>query len=131
MTVSVRKTFFLAVGIISTALGVIGIFLPLLPTVPFLLLAAACFARSSERCHRWLLDHNHLGPIVRATLHGAGIPKRAKFTAITLLWLTIAPTALLIQLPWVRVMLLAVALTVTVYLCRLPTRDGTTAAAPD
>ena len=51
------------------AAGVVGIFVPLLPTVPFLLLAAACFARSSERFHSWLLEHSHLGPLVRDYLH--------------------------------------------------------------
>jgi len=120
MTAAVRKAVLLSVGIASTALGVIGIFLPLLPTVPFLLLAAACFARSSERCHRWLLEHNHLGPIVRAALHGAGIPRRAKITSITLLWVTIVLSAVLVPLLWVRVVLFVVAVAVTCYLLRLP-----------
>ena len=114
----------LAGGVLCTGLAVLGIFLPLLPTVPFLLLAAACFARSSERLHRWLLDHRHLGPMIRGYLDGSGIPRRAKATAIVLVWVTVPPSAILVvPLPWVRVLLFGIALAVTLYLLRLPTRQ--------
>lgn len=116
------KWILLTVGIVSTALGVLGIFLPLLPTTPLLLLAAACFARSSDRFHRWLVDHAHLGPMVRGYLEGTGIPRRAKATAIAMVWLTIPTSALLlVSLPWVRAILFAIAVGVTLYLVRLPT----------
>lgn len=108
-------------GMVSTGLAVLGIFLPLIPTVPLLLLAAACFARSSERFHRRLLDHSRLGPIIRPYLAGVGIPRRAKTTAIILIWLTIPASALYIPIFWVRVLLIAIAASVTVYLLRLPT----------
>lgn len=122
----------LALGIICTGLAVLGIFLPLLPTVPFLLLAAACFARSSERLHRWLLDHRHLGPMLRGYLEGSGIPRRAKATAITLVWVTVPPSAIfVVPLPWVRVFLFGIALAVTIYLLRLPTLpDGDSPRTP-
>jgi hypothetical protein len=118
----VLKWILLTVGIVSTALGVLGIFLPLLPTTPLLLLAAACFARSSDRFHRWLVEHDHLGPMVRGYLEGTGIPRRAKATAIAMVWLTIPTSALLlVPLPWVRAILFAIAVGVTLYLVRLPT----------
>ena len=92
-----------AAGLGCTALGVLGIFLPLLPTVPLLLLAAACFTRGSERFHNWLLDHPHLGPMIRGYLDGQGMPLRAKIIAIGLIWVTI-PVSVLFFIPlfWIR-----------------------------
>lgn len=120
----ILRWLLLGAGILATILAVLGIFLPLLPTVPLLLLAAACFARSSEKIHRWLLEHRHLGPIIQGYLHGSGIPRRARATALCLIWITIPLSAfLVVPLPWVRVLLIAVGLGVTVYLMRLPTRD--------
>ena len=63
----------LAIGWLSVALGVIGIFLPVLPTTPFLLLAAACFVRSSRRFYIWLVTHPHLGPWIRDYLEGLSL----------------------------------------------------------
>ncbi|MBI2354965.1 MAG: YbaN family protein [Deltaproteobacteria bacterium] len=115
----------LAAGFICTAIGVLGIFLPLLPTTPLLLLAAACFARSSERFHRRLLGHGRLGPMIRGYLEGSGIPLRAKVSAIAMVWLTVPASAfLVVPLPWVRVLLLVIAVGVTVHLLRLPTGSG-------
>lgn len=119
----ILRWLLLGVGILATTLAVLGIFLPLLPTVPLLLLAAACFARSSERVHRWLLEHRHLGPILHGYLDGSGIPRRARATALCLIWVTIPASAVLVPLLWIRVLLFAVALGITVYLMRLPTRD--------
>jgi hypothetical protein len=113
----------IVIGLCSTALAVLGIFLPLLPTVPLLLLAAACFARSSERFYRWLLEHRHLGPMVRDYLDGRGIPLRAKVTAVGMIWVTIPISVFFVPIPWVRVLLIAIGLGVTVYLIRLPLRE--------
>ena len=114
-----------AAGLVSTALGVAGIFLPLLPTVPMLLLAAACFARGSERFHGWLLGHPRLGPMISGYLEGQGIPLRAKITAIALIWISI-PVSVLFFIPllWVRVFLVAVGMCVSIYLLRLPLSDA-------
>jgi hypothetical protein len=101
--------------------GVIGLFLPLLPTVPFLLLAAACFARSSERFHSWLLQHTHLGPLIRDYLNGGGIPIKARNTAIIMIWISLPASAfLLVSIVWVKIALLAVAAGITLYLLGLP-----------
>ena len=111
----------ITVGLACTGLAILGIFLPLLPTVPLLLLAAACFARSSERFHGWLLQHPRLGPMIRGYLDGQGIPLRSKIYAIALLWLTISISALfLTSLLWVQITLFAIGCGVTVYLLRLP-----------
>ena len=77
-----RKGIFLVAGFGLVGLGTIGIFVPLLPTTPFLLLAAACFARSSERCHRWLLGHRLFGPILKNWHEHRCIPRRAKRVAV-------------------------------------------------
>ena len=115
----------LLLGAACILLGVLGIFLPLLPTVPLLLLAAACFARSSEPCHRWLLEHNQLGPLFRGYLDGSGIPRRSRNIAIVLLWLTITPSALfLVPLLAIKLLLFTIASGVTIYLLRLPLADN-------
>jgi len=111
-------------GLLFTGLGILGIFVPLLPTTPFLLLAAACFARSSDRFYRWLLEHRYLGPIVSGYMDGSGIPARAKRTAITLVWLTLCPGAfLLVSQTWLKVLLILLAISITWYLASLPTRE--------
>ncbi len=107
-------------GLLCVGLAVVGIFLPLLPTVPLLLLAAACFARSSERFHAWLLEHTYLGPMIRDYLDGQGIPLKAKISAIALMWAAIAISLYVVSVDWVRLLLIAIAAGVTIYLARLP-----------
>lgn len=119
-------------GWVSIVSGVVGIFLPLIPTIPFLLLAAACFARSSERFHTWLIDHNHLGPLLRSYLHGGGIPLKAKKVAIGMVWVSFPASAFLfVPVVWVKIVLMVIATGITLYLLGLPTippveKDGKT-----
>lgn len=76
-----RGVFMLA-GFVLAALGFVGLFLPVLPTTPFLILAAACFARSSDRLENWLLTHPRLGPVLRDWRAHRAIPRRAKWLAL-------------------------------------------------
>ena len=78
----------LAVGTVSLVLGIVGVFLPMWPTTPFLLLTAACYIRSSDRLYRWLIEHRHLGRYVRDYMSGKGIPLRAKRVSLSLIWLS-------------------------------------------
>ena len=118
----VLRWVLISCGWIFIAGGVVGIFLPLVPTVPFLLLAAACFARSSERFHTWLVEHYHLGPLVRDYLDGAGIPLRAKRMAIGMVWVSFtASTFLFARALWLKVLLISTAVGITLYLISLPT----------
>ncbi|GFM49622.1 inner membrane protein [Pseudomonas cichorii] len=110
-----------AVGWTSVGLGVIGIFLPVLPTTPFLLLAAACFARSSPRFYNWLVNHKRLGPWIRDYLAGNGIPLKGKVYAIGLMWVSISLSCYLVPLPWARGFMLASAVLVTIYILRQKT----------
>jgi len=114
----------LAVGFCSTGLAILGIFLPLLPTVPLLLLAAACFARSSERFHNWLHNHQKLGPIIRDYLSGQGIPLRSKITAIVFIWFSISISVFVINPYWLKTLLVIIGFSVTLYLLSLTTSNG-------
>lgn len=76
-----KRTLWLILGLLAVVLGVIGVFLPLLPTVPFLLLAAFCFARSSARLHDWLLSHPTFGPPIADWQRSGAISRRAKILA--------------------------------------------------
>lgn len=112
----------LAVGWLSVGLGVLGLFLPVLPTTPFLLLAAACFSRSSPRFHAWLINHRLLGPLIRDYLGGEGIPRKAKVYAISLMWISIGISCWWVPIPWVRILMLASAVGVTLWILRQKTR---------
>lgn len=113
----------LGIGWISVALGVIGIFLPILPTTPFLLLAAACFVRSSRRVYVWLVTHPRLGPWIRDYLDGQGIPLKAKVYAIGLMWASILLSCYLVPLLPARLFMLTSAVLVTLYILRQKTRE--------
>lgn len=117
------KYIFLLIGSLSLVLGVIGIFLPLLPTTPFLLLSAAMFFRSSPRAYRWLLGHRHLGPYIRSFREERSIPLRAKIISLSLLWLTsLHCMVLMFGSWWLRAAMLAVAVGVSWYILSLKTR---------
>ncbi len=119
---ALAKPFLILGGTVSVALGVAGMFLPLLPTTPFLLLAAFCYARSSRRYYDWLMTNRWFGEYIRNYREGRGIPLRQKAGVITLLWLTIGyATLFVVPLWWARVLLLGIATAVTVHLLRLPT----------
>jgi uncharacterized membrane protein YbaN (DUF454 family) len=75
------RPLFLILGLLFVGLGVVGAFLPLMPTTIFLILAAGCFTRSSPRLERWLLDHRRFGPLLRAWREHGAIPRRAKALA--------------------------------------------------
>lgn len=107
----------LAAGVLCVILGVIGIFLPILPTTPFLLLAAACFARSCDSCHAWLLEHRWFGSFIRNWYERRGVTRRQKTAALAFLWAGIAVSiAFGTDLLWVRLMLVAIATCTTLYL---------------
>ena len=117
-----KRLLMVAAGTCSVVLGVIGIFMPVLPTTPFLLLAAALYARSSPRFYRWLMNQKHLGPYLRNYREGRGIPLRTKAVTLGMLWLTIGSTAAFAVEGWiVRLLLAAVAIGVTAHIARVPT----------
>jgi len=112
-----NRPLLIAVGSFFVGLAFIGIFVPLLPTVPFLLLAAACYARSSERFSNWLLNNRLFGKAVRDYREGKGVPPRTKAIAIALLWITIGfSVAFAVSLLAFKVVLMLIALGVTIHI---------------
>lgn len=108
-------------GWLSLAAGVVGLFLPLIPSVPFLLLSVICFSRSSECFHSWLVQHKQLGPMLKSYLMHGAVPLRAKVLAIAMVWVSFPVTSFLfVEKVWLRVVLLCVAACVTLYLLAIP-----------
>jgi uncharacterized membrane protein YbaN (DUF454 family) len=117
MRPTVKRKLLIGAGTLSTGLGIIGIFVPILPTTPFLLLAAACYMRSSERFYRWLISNRIFGAYVRNYIEGRGMPIRIKVLTILVLWLTIGLTATFgVQNMVIRILLICVALGVTTHI---------------
>ena len=109
-------------GMICVGLGAIGILLPGLPTTPFLLLAAYCFARSSEHFHNWLLNHRWFGSYVRNFEEGRGMTRHAKAATLLVTWLSFGVTIVFfVPVLWGQVGMVLMATTVSIYLLRLPT----------
>lgn len=109
-------------GWLCVGLGVLGIFLPVLPTTPFLLLSAACFARSSTRFYHWLVEHPTLGRYVLYYLNGRGMPLKAKLYTLALMWLSLLLTAfVLLDMLMPKIILPMIGCGVTLYLWRMPT----------
>lgn len=112
-----KKGLLIIAGSISTAIGIVGIFIPLLPTTPFLLLAAACYARSSQRFYDGLLSNRVFGAYIKNYLEGKGIPIKLKIITLALLWITIGLSiTFAVQHVAIRIVLMIVAIGVTVHI---------------
>ena len=117
-----KRILLTVIGTLFVALGVLGMFLPVLPTTPFLLLAAICYARSSKRFYSWLITNRWCGEYIRNYREGRGITLRHKVLAISLLWLTIGYTAwFVVSLWWVILILFGIAAGVTLHLVKIKT----------
>jgi hypothetical protein len=125
----VTRALWLVAGLLCLGLGTIGMVLPILPTTPFLLAAAACFCKSSARMYNWLLSNKWFGEYIRNYKEGRGLPIRTKITVLTVLWATISiSTVFLLNrllppqpvLP-MELIMLAVAVGVSIHILRLPT----------
>lgn len=108
------KTIYIILGSISLALGILGIFLPLLPTTPFLLLTAALYFKGSGRLYNWLLTHPYFGNYIRQFREERAIPLRAKVVSVSMVWLTILYCVIsLSDNIWLSLLLLTIATGVT------------------
>ncbi len=110
------------IGTLFLSLAIAGVLLPLLPTTPFLLLAAACYARSSTKFYRWLMTNRVFGSYIRNYVERRGVPLRVKVLSILLLWTTIGCSAVFaVDALWARVLLGVVAIGVTFHILSLRT----------
>ncbi|STV84134.1 membrane protein [Klebsiella pneumoniae] len=112
------------IGWLAVALGTLGVFLPLLPTTPFILLAAWCFARSSPRFHQWLLYRSWFGGYLRHWQQYRAMPRGAKPRAIAMIVVTFAISLWLVKLTWVRIMLLVILACLLIFMWRIPVVDA-------
>lgn len=103
----IRRAIYLACGFLSLGLGVVGMFLPLLPTVPFMILAAFCFARSSPTMEARLLEHRHFGPQIRRWRERGAISRRGKKAALAAFLFSALMGLLLSPYPWCLIPLAA------------------------
>jgi len=118
------RGFFLVGGVACIALGMAGLVLPVLPTTPFMLLAALCFARASPKLHRWLLGSRTFGPMIHEWQRHRAIPWRTKLTAIALMSVTMAGSIVFFVRPWpLQAALFLLGLVLAIWLYRIPSRD--------
>ena len=104
-------------GTVSLALGIMGVFLPVLPTTPFLLLAAALYMRSSERLYDWLMSHKHLGAYIRNFREHKALPLRVKIVSVSMVWATLLYCAIFVAREWwMSTMFIAIATGVTIHI---------------
>jgi uncharacterized membrane protein YbaN (DUF454 family) len=122
---NVKRMLFVLVGTLFLAIGFVGIIIPVLPTTPLLLLAAACYLRGSERLHRWMIENRIFGEFIRNYREGRGIKPRQKAVTLAFLWMTISFSALyLIERLPVRILLFLIATAVSVHILALPSVRG-------
>lgn len=119
----VVRALFAVAGLMALGLGIAGAFLPVLPTTPLVLLAAACFARSYRPFHEWLIAHRHFGPIVHDWHVHRSVSRRTKLVAISTMAASLAFTIVFVlESPWARGGLTAFGAALAVWMARLPSR---------
>lgn len=120
-----QRSVYIVIGLLSLALGVVGIILPLLPTTPFLLLSAALFAKTSPRLYHWLHTNQLFGEYLRRYRDKEGIPIELKIGVLSILWITLISSALFAvssNLWYVRIILLGIGIGVTIHILKIRTQ---------
>lgn len=121
---TVKRVFLIVAGSISLGMGILGIFLPVLPTTPLLLLAAACYVRSSDRLYQWLITNKRFGPYILNYREGKGIPLKSKIMGVTLIWISMLFTVIVvIPLVSIKILLLGIAAYFTRFILKQKTLE--------
>ena len=117
-----KKALLISTGTFFVGIGIVGMFVPILPTTPFLLIAAALYARSSQKFYNWLINNKFFGKYIRNYREGKGVPLKIKIFTISLLWITIGCSAFIaVDIFFVRIILIIVAIGVTIHIIRIKT----------
>ena len=125
------KILLIIAGTFFIGIGIIGIFVPILPTTPFLLISVALYAKSSKRFYDWLINNRFLGIYIKNYREGKGIPLKIKIFAITLLWITIGCSAFFaVDIFWVRIVLGIIAVGATIYIISIRSKDKSKTVVP-
>ena len=115
----------LVAGVLAFTAGIVGVFLPLIPATPLLILAAACFARAYRPFHEWMLAHRWFGPMLREWYHHRSLPYWTKLLALVTMLISFGTSIVLFVQPlWLQLVLAAVALLLAALVYRIPSRDG-------
>jgi uncharacterized membrane protein YbaN (DUF454 family) len=121
---AIRNRLLVSLGTFFLIIGIIGIFIPILPTTPFLLLAAACYARGSKRFYNWLITSKWFGQYIKNYQEGKGIPLLLKVFTLTLLWITILfSTIIIVSNYLIRIILIIIAIGVTIHIVFIKTGE--------
>jgi len=119
------KSVYIGIGTLSLCIGILGIIVPLLPTTPFLLLAAACYAKGSKRIYRWMINIKLIGRYIQNYHEGKGITIHGKVVSIILLWCMILIPMILIWYNYlIQLILIIVAIGVTIHILSLKTMNN-------
>lgn len=119
-----QRTILIIIGWLAVVLGTLGVFLPVLPTTPFILLAAWCFSRSSPRFHHWLLYRSWFGGYLRFWQKHKAMPAGAKPRAIVVILITFGLSLWMVKMTWVRILLLIILFCLLIFMWRLPVVDA-------
>jgi len=117
-----KKYVIFAVGCILIVIASIGIFLPILPTTPFVILAAMCFSASSEKTYRLLVKNRFFGPYIENYKNGSGVTVAAKARGIIMLWVLLIISAIAMHKLWSSIMFAVIGIAVTIHLLLLKTK---------
>ena len=116
-----KRIFLIILGLLALGLGTVGVILPILPTTPFILIAAYCFVRSSARLHNWIMNHRRFGPMIRKYQEGKGLTLRVKLFSLGTAYLLVGTTMVLLDNLHVRIFLVILMIAKTLFMIRIPT----------
>lgn len=121
MLKAIKKNILILLGSLLLVLGTIGIFLPLLPTTPFLLLAVYCYLRSSKRLYDWLMNNKMLGAYICNYMTYKAVLRSTKISTVIILWASLTVSIVLLNSLWIRALLVAIGIGVSIHLLTLKT----------